>query len=133
MSFTSSAADINAYNNREIFDDYPNGFIKNFMLAGEGDKDAFDKLINNYGFFTIGYDGVSCGSKKKECHAILWAAEAYHSVGVYISANQYDKRKQMFKQITDKCKDNQIKTILLNDKNSKHYFNTIQLDIIKNT
>jgi hypothetical protein len=133
MSFKSSTTDVSIYNDKKVFGEYPNGFIKNFMLAGEGDKDAFDKLINNYGFFTIGYDGVSCGSKKKECHAILWAAEAYHSVGVYISANQYDKRKQMFKQITDKCKDNQIKTILLNDKNSKHYFNTIQLDIIKNT
>lgn len=140
MTFTSTEQDIMTYNNSTIFAQYPRGFTKNFMLAGEGNIKAFNNIIDNYGLFKLGYDCEASGNTKKKYHAIQWAAEACFSVFRNISESDSEmekseymvKHEYMLNKIKEKCKNNQIRTMLLNDDNCEHYFSNLELEEIKN-
>ena len=74
------------------------------------------------------------GNTKKKYHAIQWAAEAYFTISRDIGDTDIQKEmhKDAFNRIKEKCKDNQIRTMLLNDANTEHYFTNLELEEIKN-
>lgn len=134
MSFKSTEEDCKIYDDTEIFKGYPENFTKNFMLAGEGHVSAFNNLIDNFGYFTIGYDCKQTGNTKKEYHSIQWASEAYHTIfnNYETAENLSHLRSEMFDKIKKKCRDNKIKNILLNDANTQNYFTENEYKEIKN-